>query len=167
MIVETQRLLLKPAKLSDVPTLFEFLGDPEAMRFTHVDQSLKECRRRVAVHEWLRRRNHYAPWTITIRDTGEVIGWGGLYDDPFDPGWGVEVGYYFRPLSWGKGYASELVAAALDVADRSLMLPLVTAFARPSNEGSCRVLEKSGFVVERYLPDIDRNLYRRARKAHP
>ncbi|WP_244471353.1 GNAT family N-acetyltransferase, partial [Rhizobium ecuadorense] len=27
------------------------------------------------------------------------------------------MGYYFRPDVWGHGYASELVHAALDVAD--------------------------------------------------
>jgi ribosomal-protein-alanine N-acetyltransferase len=26
-----------------------------------------------------------------------IVGWGGLYDDPFDSGWGVEVGYFFHP----------------------------------------------------------------------
>ena len=32
MIVETSRLVLRPPVLADVPSLFAFLGDPEAMR---------------------------------------------------------------------------------------------------------------------------------------
>jgi len=86
MNIETPQLLLRPPVLTDVPKLFEFLGDAEAMRHTHVDASVRACRRRVAVHEWHRRRNGYAPWTILTRTDGRIIGWGGLYDDPFDPG---------------------------------------------------------------------------------
>jgi len=93
----TERLILRPPTLADVIRLFEFLGDAEAMRYTHVDASLRDCRRRVALHEWRRRRNGYAPWTILTKAEGRIIGWGGLYDDPFDPGWGVEVGYFLHP----------------------------------------------------------------------
>jgi RimJ/RimL family protein N-acetyltransferase len=57
MSIETSRLILRHSTLSDVPGLFEFLGDAEAMRYTHADASLRQCRRRVAIHEWQRRRN--------------------------------------------------------------------------------------------------------------
>jgi ribosomal-protein-alanine N-acetyltransferase len=89
---------MRPPVLNDVPGLFEFLGDAEAMRYTHADTSLRDCRRRVVLHEWRRRRNGYAPWTILTKVDGSIVGWGGLYDDPFDPGWGVEIGYFFPPV---------------------------------------------------------------------
>ena len=111
MDAETSRLILRRPRLLDVTALFEFLGDAQAMQHTHVDASLRECRRRIAVHERRRRYNGYAPWTIMAKSDRQIIGWGGLYDDPFDPGWGVEVGYFFHPSAWGLGYASEMVAA--------------------------------------------------------
>jgi len=80
------------------------------------------------------------------RADARIIGWGGLYDDPFDPGWGVEVGYYFDPAAWGHGFATELVAAAVSLADNVLRLPELRAFAHPENVGSRRVLEKTGFT---------------------
>ena len=86
-----------------MPAFFTFLGDAEAMRYAHVDASLRACRRRIAVHEWMRRRDGYAPWAIETRTDDQSIGWGGLYRDPFDPGWGPEVGYFFHPSAWGKG----------------------------------------------------------------
>jgi RimJ/RimL family protein N-acetyltransferase len=135
-----------------------------AMQHTHADASLKECRRRVAVHERHRRRNGYAPWTIMAKSESRIIGWGGLYDDPFDPGWGTEVAYFFHPSVWGQGYASEMVAACMGVADYSLRLPEVRAFAHPANAGSQRVLEKASFEVVRFLPEMDRFLYRRVRQ---
>lgn len=163
MDVETFRLILRRPTLADVPRLFEFLGDAEAMRYTHADASQRACRRRVAVHEWRRRRDGYAPWTVVTKADARIIGWGGLYDDPFEPGWGVEVGYYFDPAAWGRGYATELVAACTSLADDVLRLPEVHAFARPENAGSRRVLEKAGFEVVRFVPEMERLLYRRGR----
>ena len=154
-------MLLRQPSLADVPALFEFLGDAAAMRHTHVDATLRDCRRRIAAHEWLRRRDGYAPWTVVTRSEGRIVGWGGLYTDPFAPGWGVEVGYFFHPRAWGRGYATELVAACLDIADRVLKLPEVRAFARSENIASRRVLEKAGFEVVRFVPELERLLYRR------
>lgn len=163
MEVETSRLILRRPRLADVPALFEFLGDAAAMQHTHADASLRGCRRRVAVHEWRRRHDGYAPWTVTAKSDKRIIGWGGLYDDPFDPGWGVEVAYFFHPSAWGQGYASEMVGACMGVADHTLRLPEVRAFAHPGNGGSRRVLEKAGFEVLRFVPEMDRLLYRRHR----
>ncbi|TCQ74741.1 RimJ/RimL family protein N-acetyltransferase [Ochrobactrum sp. BH3] len=161
-LIETARLILRKPKLSDVPRLFEFLGDPEAMQYTLVDASLKECRQRIAIHEWKRRIDGCAPWTIISKDSNKIIGWGGLYDDPFDPGWGVELGYYFHPDSWGKGYASELASAALEEAAQNLKLPKVGAFARPENQASQRVLEKAGFKVIQFVPELERFFFERS-----
>jgi ribosomal-protein-alanine N-acetyltransferase len=164
MNIETSRLILRRPTLQDVPRLFEFLGDAMAMQYTHADASLQECRRRIAVHEWRRRSDGYAPWTIVTKADGRIIGWGGLYNDPFDPGWGVEVGYYFDPTSWGQGYATELTTACTSLADNILQLPEVRAFARPENIGSRRVLEKAGFEVAHFVPEMERFLYRRGRQ---
>ena len=136
------------------------------MRHTHVDASLRDCRRRIAAHEWQRRRDGFGPWTAVTRTNARIVGWGGLYTDPFDPGWGPEVAYFFHPDCWGRGYATELVAASLDLADRVLELPEVRAFARPENAASRRVLEKAGFEIVRFVPEMERWLYRRRRGAY-
>lgn len=166
-MLETERLILRPPRRADVPQLYEFLGDPVAMVHTHRDRTLRECQRRIMVHEWRRRHDICAPWVVVRREDGRIIGWGGLYEDPFDPGWGFEIGYYFRPDVWGRGYASELVVAALDFADHQLELPEVWAMAHPDNVGSRRVLEKAGFEFARFLPDRKRFLFRRSRPAVP
>ena len=159
-MVITDRLILRDTRMSDVSALFSILGDREAMQHTHCCASLRDCRRHIAGHEWQRRIIGHAPWTIARKADGAVIGWGGLYDDPFDRGWGLEVGYWFARSAWGQGFASELVNASLAFA-RERHVPLVSAFARPENGASCRVLEKAGFRCERYVESMARNLYRR------
>ncbi len=161
--LQTERLLLRPPTLRDVPTLFEFLGDPLAMQHTHLDSSLRQCRRRIAVHERRRRRDGTAPWTVLARQGGGIVGWGGIYEDPFDPGWGVELGYAFHPRVWGRGYATEFAGFSVDYADRVLALPELNAFAKADNAASRRVLENAGFEELGFEPALGRLRYRRVR----
>ncbi|WP_371129845.1 GNAT family N-acetyltransferase [Phenylobacterium sp.] len=106
--LETERLALCRPRLGDAAELFGFLGDPQAMRFTQPRTSLRDCRRYLAVHERRRRAVGCAPWVVLNKGRSAIVGYGGLYEDPFDPCWGVEVGYFFAPGAWGKGFASEL-----------------------------------------------------------
>jgi [ribosomal protein S5]-alanine N-acetyltransferase len=161
MDIETARLLLCRPRLADVPDLFAFLGDAVAMRHTHVDRSIRQCRRRIAVHERRRRRDGYAPWVILTKSDSRIVGWGGLYQDPFTPGWGVEIGYSFHPSVWGQGYASELANTCIGLADGALALSDLRAFAHPANLGSRRVLEKAGFAMIGFVPSMERFLYLR------
>ena len=100
LVLETPRLLLRPMRPSDTEAFFAFGSDPDAMRYTHCHTSLHECRRRLAAFEWQRRKRGYAPWAVTTKADGRLVGWGGVYVDPFDPQWGPELGYSFHPDAW-------------------------------------------------------------------
>jgi ribosomal-protein-alanine N-acetyltransferase len=160
MPLETARLMFRPPRLTDASPLFEFLGDAAATQYTKRQESLRECRRYLAVHERQRRRVGCAPWIIIEKQTNSAIGFGGLYDDPFDPGWGVEVAYSFAPIAWGKGYATELTRFCVALARLEARWPVLRAFAHPENVASQRVLLKSGFQQERFVPEMERYLYR-------
>jgi RimJ/RimL family protein N-acetyltransferase len=161
MPIETARLLLRPPRLTDAAPLFEFLGDPTAMQYTAPQASLRDCRRYLAAHERQRRRVGCAPWVVVDKELGAAIGFGGLYEDPFSPGWGVEVGYFFAPAAWGKGYATELTLFCVALATQLARWPMLRAFAHPQNIASQKVLLKAGFQQERFVPDMERFLYRR------
>ncbi len=92
-----------------------------------------------------------------------MVGWGGVYLDPFDQRWGPELGCSFHPARWGKGLATELARACLHWADTVLDLPEVSAFAHPDNAASRRVLAKAGFAQVRTVSEMDRILYWRPR----
>jgi|RhiMethySRZTD1v2_1073278.scaffolds.fasta_scaffold1194189_1 [ribosomal protein S5]-alanine N-acetyltransferase len=159
MWLKTDRLLLRRPVLSDAPDLQRILGDEDAMRFTHRLESLRECRRHLAGHECQRRKVGYGPWVVLDKSDRAIIGFGGLYDDPFHVGWGIEVAYQFAKAAWGKGYATELTGFCLRVAHECLGFTEVRAFAHPDNAASQRVLEKTGFERQRFVPEMNRYLF--------
>lgn len=152
----TRRLRLVGYDETLLPSLYRFMQDPVAMRFTHVSASIEDCGARLARFEAQRQSHGYAPWCVVRKDTEEAVGWGGLAIDPEEPNWGIEVLYAFSAQSWGQGFATELVDFALRFAFNALGEPRVSAFAMPENLASIRVLEKCGFSARRYVPELKR-----------
>ena len=159
MDLQTDRLVCRRPRLSHGPELLAFLGDPKAMQHTFRLTDLAAVWRHIAGHECQRRKTGFGPWTVFRKGDDRIIGFGGLNDDPFDPGWGPEIGYHFVPSAWGHGYASELTRFCLAVARDQLRLAEVRAFAHPDNAASRRVLSKNGFEQQRFVPEMNRYLY--------
>jgi len=61
----------------------------------------------------------------------------------------VELAYALRAEYWGLGLATELAGAAVAVGFERLGLEDIVAFTLPTNRGSWRVMEKTGFGYER------------------
>lgn len=161
--VITPPLVLQPWQPADVPALFSFLGDAQAMRSTHCSPSEAACAERLARFEQQRRTQGFAPWVVRERAGAGPIGWGGLCIDADDPAWGIEVAYAFHPVCWGRGYASGVVRRSLAEAFGALALKEVNAFVMPANSASARVLQKCGFQFLRHEGALERDHYRIAR----
>src|SRR5262245_47838116 len=108
------------------------------MRHTFWAESREACARWLGCHASSLATNGFAPWTV-VHDSA-VVGWGGLGIDPDLPGWGPEVVYFIHPSYTGRGFATEVVEAALRHGFADLALPAIGAFARPENHASGRVL---------------------------
>ena len=100
-------------------------------------------------------------WLFRDRETGAAVGRGGLSRAHVGGADEVEVGWAVMPELWGRGYATELGGAAVDVAF-GLGIPEVVAFTLPHNSASLRVMEKLGFSYEREVvwADLPHVLYR-------
>jgi RimJ/RimL family protein N-acetyltransferase len=61
----------------------------------------------------------------------------------------VEVGYGFYPEHWGRGLATEVTTACLELGFRQLGLQSMVALTSPANLASHHVLLKAGLVYER------------------
>jgi RimJ/RimL family protein N-acetyltransferase len=91
----------------------------------------------------------YGYWSFLDRETGRFLGNGGLawFDREVAGLEGFpEAGWAFVPGAWGKGYATEAMAAVLDWADTELKAPEVRCIIDPGNTASRRVAEKLCFV---------------------
>jgi len=157
--VETPRLMLCPFQAQDVDALHTIQSDPQAMRYTFCAATRAESEERLRAYANAEAQLGFAPWTVVLRSEQRIIGWGGLNVDPFDPGWGVEVAYFFDPAYWGQGYATELVQASVAHGFGQHELGEIGAFAHQENGASIRVLEKCGFRFLRFEPKLDRNHY--------
>lgn len=90
-------------------------------------------------------------WAICERESGRVIGSLGLHPDKrrdLDFSSCRMLGYALAKSSWGHGYMTEAVRAALRYAFEELRLQLVTVYHFAYNQRSRRVIEKAGFVSE-------------------
>lgn len=157
--MRTARLDLQPFADTDFEALYAVFADAGAMRYFGPARpySRDEARAYVEAHERLRRVHGFAPWTVRLRDTGEVAGWGGLLVDPFEEGWGDEVGYILHPSVWGRGLATELVGAAVRSGFDDHRRERLFAYVRPANRASARVLEKCGFRRLHHEPRLERD----------
>lgn len=81
---------------------------------------------------------------ITLKRTQEVIGSIAARVENGE----VTVGYLVDPERWDHGYASEALAAVVDVVFALTFAPRLRARVMIDNEASAQVLEKQGFVAE-------------------
>jgi len=90
-------------------------------------------------------RDGFGYWIFFDGHTCAPVARGGLGVSPF----GVEVGWAVAPDQRGRGYATEVGAAAIGVAFDVLGLSDVVAYTEPDNDASRRVMDKLGFEYER------------------
>ena len=90
------------------------------------------------------RADGFAMFSVLERDTGRWVGRCGPWTPPLWPG--TEVGYSFVRDSWGRGYATEAAAAAMDWAVDTLGWTDIIQTISPDNIGSRKVAAKLGAV---------------------
>ncbi len=92
--------------------------------------------------------------------TGALAGWGGLSVPWFLPEVlpAVEITWRLGESFRGRGYATELGAAALTWGFSELGLDEIIAIFEPANVASGKVMDKLGFGVGRQMVDPSREL---------
>jgi RimJ/RimL family protein N-acetyltransferase len=88
-------------------------------------------------------------WILRELGGGEPVGRAVLRHLLVDGALEVEVGYAFYPAFWGRGLATEVATACLELGRRELHLRTFVAVTTPGNKASAHVLEKVGLVYER------------------
>jgi RimJ/RimL family protein N-acetyltransferase len=140
--IVTERLVLRPPRAEDFAAWAAFAADPEVMEFLGGVQPAPVAWRAFlgAVGGWT--VQGFGTFSVIERATGEWVGRLG----PTEPlGWpGTEVGWGIVSARWGRGYATEGAAAAIDYAVDRLGWGEIIHCIEDDNLASIRVAQKLG-----------------------
>ncbi len=145
--ITTERLHLRHwDKARDGAAFHRLNSDPQVMRFFAYQRSREEADAFMDQLAVRLETEGLAMCAITRRDTGAVIGWGGVANVPPDlpAAPAVEIGWRLLPEEWGKGFATEAAASSRDYAFETLGLEELVAFAVPTNHASTAVMKRIG-----------------------
>jgi [ribosomal protein S5]-alanine N-acetyltransferase len=148
LVLEGDRLRLRPLTLEDGAAMFLYASDPEVTKYLPWEpaMSAESVRPFLAEQVWRRKQGTAYTFGIIWKETGELIGSTSLMGLSTWRFWRrqAELGYILRRDFWGRGVMTEAAQMTLDFAFRSLRVRRVYAWADTENTASCRVLEKIG-----------------------
>jgi len=145
----TERLLLRPHRLSDFDDSLAMWSDPEVARFIGGKPSTRD-------EVWFRLLRYVGLWellgygyfVVTDRESGRFLGEVGVADfhRPLPPTFSdfPEAGWAFAPAAHGRGIATEAVQRLLAWCDERF--ERTVCMIDPQNAPSIRVAGKCGFA---------------------
>lgn len=144
-VLETARLRLRALRLADFDAWAEILCGPAAPLlggpFRRDDAFVEFA---ASAGMWLLRG--FGPWAVESKAGGPVLGFVLIGFEPGDQE--PELGYLFRPMAEGKGYATEAAIAARDHAFGTLKMDRLVSYIDPENAPSLRMAQRLGAVRE-------------------
>ena len=166
MIIETERLILRPWQESDAEDLYTYAKDPEVgppagwPTHTSVENS------RDIINSVLSRSETYA---VCLKD-GKPIGSVGLHlngsTDMTDRDDECELGYWIGKPFWGQGLIPEAARELLRYAFEELGMRSVWCGYYDGNEKSRKVQTKLGFVYQHKTEGLEVSLMNEIRTGH-
>jgi RimJ/RimL family protein N-acetyltransferase len=145
----TARLHGDRLRPEDFETLCALHRDPMVMATLGGVRSDEQTREYLAANLAHWDRHGHGLWIFRDCATGAFVGRGGLRHVTIEDAPEIEVAYALARAAWGRGYATEIATASLDVGFRQLGLKDVVAFTEPDHHASRHVMEKTGFAYER------------------
>ena len=142
--LRTARLGFRPWSAGDFELAMALWGDIQVTRFIGGPFSEKEVQERLARELVFMKEHGVQYWPVFLLGDGDFTGCCGLRPYRLEDGI-YELGFHFRPMYWGKGFAVEASRAVIGHASESLGGRGLFAGHYPENYASSKVLEKLGF----------------------
>jgi RimJ/RimL family protein N-acetyltransferase len=148
--LQTERLLIRPFRPADAAGLVARRNDPRVARYQDWVLPYTEEQAESTVSELVAMDgpSNEEWWMAAVCDrrTGQVLGdlavrltWEGRT---------AEVGYTFDHEHWGRGYATESLAALVEYLFEGIGVTRVFGMLHPDNPASAMVMERTGFLFE-------------------
>lgn len=147
--IETERLVLRPPRLADARDVFAYSRDGSVSRYVLWDTHacIGDTRRFLA---GLKRENRLRAafhLCAVLRETGRVVGTVGFCRIDRENGC-AEAGYSFGRAYWGRGLATEALAALMRCGFDGMGFHRIEGRCDVRNPASARVMEKCGMRRE-------------------
>lgn len=142
----TERLAMRPWKLSDEASYHEIFGDLRVVWWQSREPTFEDSR--AALTRAIERQDSPQPgfgrFAMISNQTGGVVG--NLMLCPAGFAEGIEVGYHIAHRHWGQGYATEAARAALKYGFGAMALHEIIGAVALTNGASLRIMEKLGML---------------------
>jgi len=143
-IIKTKRLILRPLKLSDVESFYNYAKKPNIgpkagwQPHTSIEESLKILQLMIKENE---------VWAITLKDCDQLIGTIGLHERNIHYALENkrELGYVLDDTYWNQGLMTEAAQGIIFYGFKTLKLDKIMCGHYIDNAQSKRVIEKLGF----------------------
>lgn len=153
-VLKSERLTLRPFKLSDAQLVTEMASDYDLYRTTlnlpH-PYTLSDAEVWIASHEKHLHENGFYTWAIEVTDTGTLVGCLSLGQNLTQHY--AEVGYWIGKEHWNKGYGTESTKLAIDFGFKAISVNKVIGRYFAVNPASGKIMAKSGMTFEGILKD--------------
>ena len=164
--IETERLILRELRESDLDGMFELDCDPEVHRYLGNKPVKTKEESKIIITDIIKQYSErgIGRWAAIEKSSGEFIGWSGikLNTEYNMNGFAkyYDVGYRLIKRYWGKGYATESGKAAVNYAFNVLKLPELYGITEMENQASHNALLKIGlhYVEDFYFEKEKINL---------
>ena len=145
-ITETVRCTLREMEPADVDALYELYSGPNVTRYTEPLFPKKEQEEQY-IKDYIENVYKYygfGTWLIHRKEDGKLIGRAGFN---YRPGYEeAELGFIIGEPFWRQGYAYEVCAHLMELADKVYEFGRIQALVKKENIASVCLLEKLGFT---------------------
>ena len=151
----TERLIATRLRIDDFDEIYRMHRDPKVMATLGGVRDEEETRQffRRNLDHWDTHR--YGLWILRDKTEDRFVGRAGLRNVTVGGSDEIEVAYALRQEWWGKGLATEIAKAILEVGFDRLGMGNIVCFTQTTNPASQRVMQKAGFEFERNIVHVD------------
>ena len=152
LILESERLLLRPIKESDADDIFEIFSDKEVMKYYDLlpFSSINDAVNQVGVFRECLSEKTMIRWGIELKESNKLIGTCGFFAFS-EESLKAEMGYELNSKYWNKGVMSEALKMIMDFIFKETDINRIEACVEPMNTSSLKLLESLGFTKEGLL----------------
>ena len=152
--LRTERLVLRPMKISDAYDMYEYACREDVTEFLlwspHI--SVGQTGEYLAYVEARYAKGEFYDWAVTLADSGKMIGTAG-FTKIYPEHSSAEIGYVLNPEYHRMGLGFEAAKRVVDFGFDKLSLHRIEARFMKGNDASLHVMEKLGMTFEGYSRD--------------